>query len=232
MAKLFLLRHFKSQWNLENRFSGWTDVPISEDGKADAVKRAGEIFKNHTRIDEIFTSSLFRNMDTVVRVLGAGKQKYPIFISRDGGKTQKWGDCFDGPENFMPVYVTEKLNERHYGSLVGLDKKQIMEKYGEEKVHLWRRSYKTKPPGGGESLKNVSERLVPFYKKYIESDLKKGKNVLIVTSHNPLRALIKYLEKISDEDVANVEIGYGSLLEYTIDKDGLPKNKFFDRIRE
>lgn len=213
MAKLFLLRHFKSQWNLENRFSGWTDVPISQDGKKDAVKKAKEVFQ--IRIDEIFTSPLFRNIDTVARILEAGKQKYPIFISRDGGKTQKWGDYFEGPRNFMPVYVTKNLNERHYGKLEGLDKKETIAKYGEEKVHLWRRSYDVSPPGNGESLKDVYKRVIPFYKKYIEKDLKRGKNVLIVASHNSLRALVKYLDKISDKDIINFEIDYAELIKYT-----------------
>ena len=216
MAKLFLLRHFKSQWNLENRFSGWTDVPLSEDGKKDAIKKAKEVFQ--VQINEIFTSPLFRNTDTVVRLLEAGQQKYPIFISRDGGKTQKWGDYFEGPRNFMPVYVTEKLNERHYGKLEGLDKKETIAKYGEEKVYLWRRSYNIAPPGGGESLKDVYKRVVPFYKKYIEKDLKRGRNVLIVASHNSLRALIKYIEKISDKDIINVEVDYGGLIKYEFDK--------------
>jgi 2,3-bisphosphoglycerate-dependent phosphoglycerate mutase len=220
MAKLFLLRHLKSQWNLENRFSGWTDVPISQEGKNDAPKKANEIFQ--TKIDEIFTSPLFRNLDTVVRILEAGQQKYPIFISRDGGKTQCWGDYFEGPRNFMPVYVTENLNERYYGKIEGLNKKETMAKYGKEKVHLWRRSYNIAPPGG-ESLKDVYKRAVPFYKKYVEKDLLKNRNVLIVASHNSLRALIKYLEKISDQDIINLEIDYGALLEYQIDKEGIAK---------
>ncbi len=222
MAKLFLLRHLKSQWNLENRFSGWTDVPISEIGKKDAAKKAKQVFK--FKIDKIYTSPLFRNLDTVVRVLEAGKQKYPIFISRDGGKTQKWGDYFEGPENHTLVYVTENLNERHYGSLEGLNKKEIMEKYGEEKVHLWRRDYNASPPGGGESMKDVyKKRIVPFYKKYVEKDLKDGKNVLIVSSHNPLRALVKYIEKISNKDIVNLEIEYGGLLEYDFKESSLLK---------
>jgi len=228
MAKLFLLRHFKSQWNLENRFSGWTDVPISQDGKKDALKKAKEVFQ--IRIDEIFTSPLFRNIDTVARILEAGKQKYPIFISRDGGKTQKWGDYFEGPRNFMPVYVTENLNERHYGKLEGLDKKETIAKYGEEKVRLWRRSYNISPPGGGENLKDVCKRVLPFYKKYILKDLKAGKNVLVVASHNSLRALIKHIEKTSDKDIINVEIDYGALLKYEFNRSGSPKNKFFSEL--
>ncbi len=206
MAKLFLLRHF----------SGWTDVPISQDGKKDAAKKAKQIFRVH--INEIFTSPLFRNIDSVARILEAGKQKYPIFISRDGGKTQEWGDYFEGPGNFMPVYVTKDLNERHYGKLEGLNKKKTIAKYGEEKVHLWRRSYNVSPPGGGESLKDVCRRTIPFYKKYIEKDLKKGKNVLVVASHNSLRALMKYIEKIGDKDVINVEVDYGGLIKYEISK--------------
>ena len=221
MAKLFLLRHLKSQWNLENRFSGWTDMPISQEGKKDAFKKAKEVFQ--VQIDEIFTSPLFRNIDTVIRILEAGKQKYPVFISRDGGKTQKWGDYFEGPRNFMPVYVTKNLNERHYGKLEGLDKKEIMKKYGEKKVHLWRRSYQVAPPGGGESLKDVYKRVVPFYKKYIEKDLKRGKNILIVGSHNSLRALIKHLEKISDQDVINLEVDYGGLIKYEFSSKGIVK---------
>lgn len=229
MARLFLLRHFKSQWNLENRFSGWTDIPISQDGKKDVAGKAKEIFQ--VPIDEIFTSPLFRNVDTVVRVLEAGKQKYPIFISRDGGKTQKWGDYFKGPRNFMPVYVTKDLNERHYEKLEGLDRKQTMARYGEEKVHLWERSYDVSPPGGGESLKDVYKRVVPFYKKYIEKDLKKGKNVLVVANRNSLRTLIKHIEKISDKDIVNVKIDCGALFKYELDRSGLPKNRFFDKLK-
>jgi 2,3-bisphosphoglycerate-dependent phosphoglycerate mutase len=223
MAKLFLLRHFKSQWNLENRFSGWTDVPISEEGKKDASKKAKQIFK--FRIDEVFTSPLFRNLDTVVRVLEAGKQNYPIFISRDGGKTQKWGDFFGGPKTYMPTYVTKNLNERHYGDLEGLDKKGIMAKYGKEKVHLWRRSYSVRPPGKGENLKDVCKRVTPFYRKYILRDLKKGKNILIVASHNSLRAIMKHVEKISKKDIINVEIDYGGLIIYQFDKKMNLRNK-------
>lgn len=216
MPKLFLLRHLKSQWNLENRFSGWTDVPISEEGKKDAEKMAKKIFK--TRINKVFTSPLFRNLDTVERVLFAGKQKHPIFIYRDGGKTQKWGDYFGGPKNFMETYVTENLNERHYGSLEGLNKKKIIAKYGEKKVHLWRRGYDSKPPGGGESLKDVCKRVLPFYRKYIKKELIRGNNVLVVASHNSLRALVKHVEKIKSEDIVNVEIDYGGLIKYDLDK--------------
>ena len=131
----------------------------------------------------------------------------------------------------MPVYVTENLNERHYGELEGLNKKEITVKYGKEKVLLWRRSWNIAPPGGGENLKNVYKRAIPFYKKYILKDLKKGKNVLVVASHNSLRALVKHLEKIPAKDIINVELDYGALLEYDVNKKGLIKNKHFAKIK-
>jgi 2,3-bisphosphoglycerate-dependent phosphoglycerate mutase len=119
------------------------------------------------------------------------------------------------------------LNERYYGKLQGLNKKEMMKKYGFEKVRLWRRSFEIAPPGG-ESLKEVVKRTAPFYKKYIEKDLRKGKNVLVVASHNPLRALIKYIEKISNEDIINVEVPFAGLIRYEFDKSlKIKKKKIF-----
>ena len=220
MAKLFLLRHLKSQWNEENRFTGWMDVPLDEKEIYKAKELADKIFQ--FQIDKIYTSSLFRNKDTVARIFEYGNIKYPVFAHLDGGKTQRWANFIDISENDVTVFVTEKLNERYYGKLQGESKDEAIRKYGAEKVRLWRRSYDIAPPGG-ESLKDVVKRTVPFYKKYIEKDLKGGKNVLIVASHNSLRALIKYIEKISDQDIINVEIDYGALLEYQIDKEGIAK---------
>jgi len=127
---------------------------------------------------------------------------------------KKWGNFREVNKNYIPVYISENLNERYYGKLQGQNKKEIMEKYGADKVHLWRRSFKNAPPEG-ESLEQTYKRTIPFFKKYIEKDLKKGKNVLIVASHNSLRALIKYLEKISDKDIINIEVDYGGLINYT-----------------
>jgi len=213
MAKLFLLRHFLSQWNDENRFSGWVDVPLLQEGLKDAPKIAQQVFES--KIDKIYSSTLFRNKCTVLEIL---KQigKYPIFVYLDQGKMRKWGNFIDISENDFEVYVTEKLNERYYGKIQGLNKKEMMEKYGENKVRVWRRSYEIAPPDG-ESLKDVYKRIVPFYKKYIEKDLKNNKNVLIVASHNPLRALVKHIESISDKDIINLEIGYGGLKQYDFD---------------
>lgn len=215
MPKLFLLRHLKSQWNKENRFAGWTDNPLAKSEFKKAKNIAKKIFK--FRIDKVYSSPLVRNIETVARIFDYVNREYPFFIHLDSGKMQKWGNFVDISKNDVPVYVSEKLNERYYGKLQGLNKKETMKKYGEKKVHLWRRSYDIAPPGG-ESLKDVIKRTTPFYKKYIEKDLKAGKNVLVVASHNALRAIIKYIESISNEEIINVEVPFAGLLEYDFDK--------------
>jgi len=214
MPKLILLRHLKSQWNLEDRFAGWTDGPLCKEGKEQA--REIWIKLSQFRIDKIYTSPLFRNEDTIDRILEYST-KYPIFIHLDGGKMQKWAKFSDISESDIPVFVSEKLNERYYGELQGLNKGETKRRYGEETVHLWRRSFDVAPPGG-ESLKDVIKRTTPFYRKYIEKDLKEGKNVLIVASHNPLRAIAKYVEKIPDKVIINLEIDYAGLIEYELDE--------------
>ena len=215
MPKLFLLRHLKSQWNLENRFAGWTDNPLAKGEFKKAKNIAKKIFK--IKIDKVYSSPLLRNMETVAMIFDYVVPKYPFFIHLDGGKKQKWGNFADISKNDVPVYVSEKLNERYYGKLQGLNKKETMRKYGERKVRLWRRSYNVAPPGG-ESLKDVVNRTTPFYKKHIEKDLKKGKNILVVASHNALRAIIKYIENISDDEIINIEVPFAGLMEYNFDK--------------
>ncbi|MBU4204989.1 histidine phosphatase family protein [Patescibacteria group bacterium] len=215
MSNLFLLRHIKSQWNKENRFAGWSDGPLDENEVYDAKTLRDKVFIRY-RIDSIYCSSLFRNMDTIARMFDFGSEKYPIFVHLDGGKMQKWGHYIDISDNDVPVFVSEKLNERYYGKLQGMDKEEAIKKYGDKIVHLWRRSYKVAPPGG-ESLKDVFKRTIPFYRKYIEKDLKKGENVLIVASHNSLRAIAKYIEKISDEKIIDFEIPYAGLIKYEFD---------------
>jgi 2,3-bisphosphoglycerate-dependent phosphoglycerate mutase len=214
MPKLFLLRHIKSQWNEENRFTGWMDVPLDENEIPKAKELADKIFKY--KLDKIYTSALFRNMDTIARMFEFGNKKYPVFIRLDKGKMQKWGHFIDISEDDVSVFVSESLNERYYGKLQGENKDTAIKKYGEEKVHLWRRSYDIAPPGG-ESLKDVYKRTIPFYKKYAEKDLRSGKDVLIVASHNSLRSIAKYIENISDKDIINYEIPYGGLIGYEFD---------------
>ena len=201
MPKLILLRHFKSQWNEENRFTGWVDVPV--------LKADFEI--PILDFEVAYTSPLIRNLHTVLKVFEK-QEKYPIF-RHFKDKMQKWGTFEELNKDYIPVYVSEALNERYYGKLQGLNKEATMEKYGKEKVQLWRRSYDVVPPGG-ESLADVVKRVTPFYKKHAEKDLAEGKNVLIVASHNSARAVIKYVEKISDKDIINVEMPFGGMLVY------------------
>lgn len=208
MTKLILARHLKSQWNLENRFTGWVDVPIVR-GKFKVPK---------LNFDVAYASPLVRNIQTVLKIFEK-QNKYPIFRHLDKGKMKDWENFTEikTSKNYIFVYVTTALNERYYGKLQGLNKDETIKKYGEEKVRLWRRSYDIPPPGG-ESLKDVIKRVVPFYKKYPEKDLKNGKNVLIVASHNSLRAIVKYIENISDEDIINVEIPFGGIRIYEYNK--------------
>lgn len=211
MSKLFLLRHLKSQWNQDKEFAGWVDNPLSNEGILAAKEVAPKLINE--KIDVVYTSPLVRNTETVLRIFENNPDKYPLFIHLDGGKMQKWGNFTDINEDDIPVYVSENLNERYYGELQGLNKDEIIKKYGEEKVHLWRRGFGEKPPGG-ESLKDVYKRTMPFFKKYVEKDLAAGKNILVVASHNSLRAIIKYIEKISDEDITNLELPFGALVSY------------------
>lgn len=210
MPTLFLLRHLKSQWNLEDRFTGWVDVPLAKEGLGEVEKVSEKIFES--KIDKIYSSPLIRNTDTVLRIL-ENQEKYPIFRHLGKGRMQEWGKFEELDKNYIPVYISEALNERYYGKLQGKNKQEAMKKYGFEQVKLWRRSYKTKPPGG-ESLADTFKRTEPFYKKYIEKDLQRGQNVLVVASHNSLRSIAKYIEKISDEDILNYEIPFGGCIKY------------------
>lgn len=220
MSKLLLLRHLKSQWNEDDRFAGWTDGPLAKKESIKAIALADEIFKYN--IDAVYTSPLFRNQDTVARIFEAVEKKYPFFIHLDSGKMQKWGNFKDISRNDVPTYVSQNLNERYYGRLQGLNKKEVAKKYGEAMVHAWRRGYNLAPPGG-ESEKSVFKRTIPFFKKYIEKNLKEKKNILVVASHNSLRAIVKYVENISDEDIIELELPFGALIKYNFSKNRYTK---------
>jgi len=187
MAKLILLRHLKSQWNKENRFTGWIDIPLSEEGIESAQETAGKLAS--FKIDKVYTSPLIRNKETVSLILDKLNKKD------------------------LAVVIDKALDERNYGKLQGLNKEDSKKQFGAEQVHLWRRSWDVAPPEG-ESLKDVYQRTTPFFKKHIESDLKEGKNVLVVASHNSLRAIVKYLEKVSSEKIIDLEIPYAGILTY------------------
>ena len=218
MSKLILLRHLQSQWNKENRFTGWTDVPLSEEGIKSAKEVAGKLAGFH--IDKVYTSPLIRNKETVSLLLenlgkvdedkSSSSPTTPLRGVRKSGSSFAFTNAWIKD---VPIIIDKALDERNYGILQGLNKDEMKEKYGEEQVKLWRRSWNQAPPEG-ESLEDVFNRVVPFYRRYIEKDLKEGKNVLIVASHNSLRALVKYLDKISNEDIISFEMPTGGLREY------------------
>lgn len=180
MGTLILLRHGQSQWNLENRFAGWTDIPLTEQGTKDA-STVGQALAEFT-FDCAFTSRLIRAQNTL-----------NIVLTMTG-------------QNGIPVIIDSALNERHYGDLQGLNKAETAEKYGQEQVLLWRRSFSTRPPGG-ESIEDCERRTWPFFKEYILPHLVNNETVLVAAHGNSLRPIIKNLDNISGDDVAAMEIG-------------------------
>ena len=221
MAKLFLQRHLKSQWNTEDRFAGWTDAPVAEESLKDASTVAARFIDQP--IDMVFTSPLMRNMQTVLEIFKSFDDgRYPFFIHLDGGNMQEWGNFIDIGDKDVNTYVSEKLNERYYGELQGLNKAETKKKYGVDQVKLWRTSYTDAPPKG-ESGQDVYDRVIPFFKEHIEKELKSGKNILVVSSHHPLRAIVKYIENIPAEKMADVEIPFAGLVQYEFDENTYKK---------
>ena len=193
MADLILLRHGQSQWNLENRFTGWVDVPLSPRGEEEA-RAAGEKLRGR-RIDKVYTSVLRRAIDTARLALETAGI---------------------GP---VPIVRAEALNERMYGDLQGLDKGEATTRFGAEQVKLWRRSYDVRPPGG-ESLADTAVRVLPYFTAIILPDLQAGLNVLVVAHGNSLRALVMHLDRLTPEQVLALEIPTGAPLLYEIAPDG------------
>lgn len=209
-----LVRHGQSQWNLENRFTGWVDVPLSVKGREEAAM-AGKKLKD-VRFDTMYVSHLLRAVQTLhYLLLELNEKRTPIFYHEEK-QIHDWEHHTSDSKNEIPVYQSVALAERYYGDLQGLNKAETMEKYGKEQVHLWRRSYDIKPPGG-ESLKDTCERTIPYYKTHILPELQAGKNVLIVAHGNSLRSITKYVENISDKEIPNIEIPTGVPIVYTFD---------------
>lgn len=217
MAKLVFIRHGQSEWNLKNLFTGWVDVNLSEKGEQEAKEAGRKLKEAGIEFDQAYTSVLTRAIKTL------------HFALEESG--QLW----------VPETKTWRLNERHYGALQGQNKAEAAEKFGEEQVHIWRRSYDVLPPllsaddegsaandrryanldprivPGGENLKVTLERVIPFWEDHIAPDLLAGKNVIVAAHGNSLRALTKYIEQISDEDIMNVEMATGQPVIYDLD---------------
>jgi 2,3-bisphosphoglycerate-dependent phosphoglycerate mutase len=227
LHKLVLLRHGESQWNLENRFTGWTDVDLSKKGIKEATS-SGEILKESGFDFDLVYSSLLlranRTMDICLEKMGI---------------------------NDIPLKYNWRLNERHYGALQGLNKTETAEKYGDEQVLIWRRSYSTPPPPLGinderhprfdnsyddlnenqlpasESLKDTVNRFLPYWHETIAPSIQSGKKVLIVAHGNSLRALVKYLDDISEEKIIGLNIPTGAPLVYELDDQLSPMKHYY-----
>lgn len=227
MIKLVLVRHGQSIWNLENRFTGWTDVGLSKKGIEEA-KEAGEVLKkNKFTFDLAFTSVLKRANDTL------------YYILDELGETG------------IPIKYSWRLNERHYGALQGLNKDETREKYGDEQVHLWRRSASVRPPelttnderfpGNDpkyqdlkknelpktENLLDTVKRVIEYWNSDIKKELLANKKVIIVAHGNSLRGLIKYLDNLSDEEVVSLEIATGKPICYELDDNLVPIKHYY-----
>ena len=219
---LILMRHGESEWNASNQFTGWVDVALTAKGRAEAT-HAGELLVEHDLLPDVLYTSLLRRAITTANIALDAADRIWIPVVRD------W-----------------RLNERHYGALQGLNKADTLEKFGEEQFMLWRRSYDTPPPPIEpdseysqthdpryadlpevpltECLKDVVERLIPYFESDIAADLKAGKTVLIAAHGNSLRALVKYLDGISDADIAALNIPTGNPLRYDLDDNLKPLN--------
>eukprot|EP00761_Pharyngomonas_kirbyi_P012047 gb/GECH01012074.1/.p1 GENE.gb/GECH01012074.1/~~gb/GECH01012074.1/.p1 ORF type:complete len:250 (+),score=72.74 gb/GECH01012074.1/:1-750(+) len=225
--KIVLVRHGESTWNKENLFTGWTDVDLSEKGREEA-KNAGVVLREKGyKFDVVYTSVLKRAIRTMWYIMDETDQMY------------------------LPVHRSWRLNERHYGALQGLNKAETAAKHGDEQVHIWRRSYDVPPPAlesdderlphdephyqgvdpsllpHTECLKDTVERFLPYWKETISKDVQAGQRVLIAAHGNSLRALVKYLDNISDEEIPKVNIPTGIPLVYELDDDLKPIKNYY-----
>ena len=207
MSKLVLLRHGQSQWNLENRFTGWKDIELSENGILEAKESGRLIKEKKIPIDIVYSSGLKRAIDTAIIAM----------------KEANYDHLFNNDE--LIIIKNIAVNERDYGDLTGLNKKETAEKYGKEQVHIWRRSYDVNPPGG-ESLKNVVERVKPYFENTMKKDLENRKNILLSAHGNSLRALFLILNFYTAETISTAEIPTGKpfIIEYENNK---ITNKYF-----
>lgn len=227
MAKLILTRHGQSLWNAENKFTGWVDVPLSEQGRAEATIASCKLRDYRVRV--CFTSMLFRAIETAIIILTEVDDicdgRIPIIKHEaDDADWHGWDKYNGDPEQELPVYPTAILDERYYGELQGLNKAETAAKFGKEQVQIWRRSYDVAPPGG-ESLEDTVKRTVPFFSDRIMKHLMAGDNVLIAAHGNSLRSIIKQLENLSEEEIVNVELGTAIPIVYDIDSNGQVTDK-------
>jgi 2,3-bisphosphoglycerate-dependent phosphoglycerate mutase len=197
---LILVRHGQSEWNAKNLFTGWKDPGLTDQGVSEAKNAGKLILEQNIEFDAMYTSMLSR--------------------------AQKTGDIILGILNHkeIPIIKNEALNERHYGSLAGLNKDDARKKWGEEQVHIWRRSFDMQPPDG-ESLKDTADRVLPYFEAEIMPKVISGLSILIAAHGNSLRALIMKLDSISSEDIVKLEIPTGAPIQYEFTSDGMVDKK-------
>jgi 2,3-bisphosphoglycerate-dependent phosphoglycerate mutase len=206
---LILIRHGESLWNKKNLFTGCVDVPLSQDGVEEALE-AGKRIRD-IPVDVIFCSALIRaQMTAMLAMTQHGKQKVPTVLHNESDRAIAWSTIFsaDTKEETIPVITAWELNERMYGELQGLNKKETADKFGKDQVQIWRRSYDIPPPNG-ESLEMCAERAVAYFTEKVEPVLQAGKNVLISAHGNSLRAIIMYLDSLTSKEVIELELATG-----------------------
>ena len=206
-AKLVLLRHGQSVWNLKNVFTGWVDVPLSPKGIEEALE-AGRQLKD-IDFDVAFTSTLVRAQMTLFLAMSES-ERVPVVLHPE----EAWSRFHNDKMSTLPVYCHSALNERMYGDLQGKNKDETREEFGADQVHIWRRSYDVAPPHG-ESLKMTKERALPYFDHKIIPFLEKGKNVIISAHGNSLRSIAMELDNLSPEEVVALEIPTGAPIIYT-----------------
>jgi 2,3-bisphosphoglycerate-dependent phosphoglycerate mutase len=213
MAILILVRHGESVWNKKNVFTGWVDVPLSQNGIIEAIK-AGEQLAD-INFDIVFTSVQIRAIETTMLALAQNQSdKTPVIIHNEG-KMKDWTVIYSEKmaQSIIPVYCDFHLNERYYGQLQGKNKAETAKEFGDKQVHLWRRSYDIPPPDG-ECLKDTAERTIPFFKEYVLPQLEEGKNVLVSAHGNSLRSIVMFIDNLTKEQILDLEIPTGKPLIY------------------
>ncbi|CUI15795.1 phosphoglycerate mutase [Candidatus Protochlamydia naegleriophila] len=214
MAKLILMRHGQSQWNLYNLFTGWVDIPLSSKGVEEALE-GGRIIKDEP-IDLIFTSSLIRAQMTAMLAMTLHHSgKVPVILHPGEGHLEEWATIYS-PETesqTIPVIRAWQLNERMYGELQGVNKAEMAEKYGPEQVHIWRRSFDVPPPNG-ESLQMTAARSIPYFEDAIVPQLEQGKNIFVAAHGNSLRSIIMKLDGLTSQEVVSLELATGHPIIY------------------
>ncbi|NPV00677.1 MAG: 2,3-bisphosphoglycerate-dependent phosphoglycerate mutase [Brevinematales bacterium] len=222
MGKLVLIRHGQSMWNLKNIFTGWVDVPLSAEGIEEAVRAGKELAG--VGFDIVYVSTLVRAMETAMLVLAGNNSGKTPAVMHDSGKMSEWGRIYsaEAENGILPVYTAWELNERYYGELQGLNKAATAQKYGDEQVRIWRRSYDVPPPNG-EALKNTAERTIPYFTGTVMPAVREGKNILISAHGNSLRSIIMHLDHLSNEEVLMLELPTGAPVIYEWTGKGLVK---------